>query len=238
MTPKIKKVLLVTLGSATLGVGLGLAIAQQSQDCPPPPDNVSGPSDDGLSDSEPLTAGPAFSTDDNTDPLPPGTDAIASRKRRPRSSATKTKNPFNRETAYASLHAWAEADTLKRMNTYLGSQISTSPELGNMAVQQSFATAFSALDPKVPERTQHFAWVDKQQWLNPMGWAGKIQQMEATPAGWLVELRLTPIFATRARVIWSNELCVERWLFQGGNLQQVPRPHRHSPNPEDSLIID
>lgn len=208
----MKKLAAVLFGSCVVGVGVGLiigrAVGQQ-------------PSDDMTTASADMSKSDTSTSQLPSDP-PTDNSAIRVRKNRP-GAMTKTRHFENPATV-----------NLRRMTTFQGTVVSNA----TTAAGQAIAAAFKNLDPKAPERMNHFAWVGDTPQLNPVGWDASITRIEPFPGGWQVEIHVAPIFAPAGGSVTLADWCVERWLYQGGVLQQVPFPHTHRASGPASLVID
>src|SRR5262245_4821277 len=114
------------LGCSVIGVGLGLAIAQQLDDDVPPDEVPPAVAPD------PLTVG-IDGRDDIPPPAPPGGMYGIVVSKNGRKAIPRAITP---QEAQRNLQAQASAARQKRMTTYLGTKLIINDELGNAVVQK------------------------------------------------------------------------------------------------------
>src|SRR5947209_6674854 len=112
--------------------------------------------------------------------------ASANAGRARRGAKSKSSGPdVNHEDNMRALVEHMERQHAIRINTYTGTRLIPGPSLPRavLGLQREIIAAFGRLDPKPPERAEHFRWVTERGDLNPVGWVGCITALERRPQG-------------------------------------------------------
>lgn len=85
-----------------------------------------------------------------------------------------------------------------RTSTWLGTKIDPQPraEGKTLSFQKQVSALFARLDLQPDARLAHFAWCDQYP-LVCRGWAGRIETISPSPAGWLIRVRVRPVVVSQ-----------------------------------------